>query len=51
MFDRVFVCVISSKFVKLSRKFGFPADVGVVIDSNNFVLFQEINHPESYTLG
>lgn len=39
------MCVISSKFVKLNRKFYFPVDVGEVIDSNNFVFFQEINHP------
>lgn len=39
------MCVISSKFVKLNRKFYFPVDVEEVIDSNNFVFFQEINHP------
>lgn len=39
------MCVISNNFFKLNRKFCFPMDTGEVIDSNNFVFFQEINHP------
>lgn len=41
----VHMCVISNKFVELSRKFYFPVDVGEVVVPNNFVFFQEINHP------
>ena len=35
------MCVISGKFVKLSRKFYFPVNAGEVIDSNILLFFQE----------
>lgn len=47
----VHMCVISSKFVKLSRKFYFPVDVGEVIDPNSFVFFSAIKSSLVLHLG